>query len=131
MKVYDTYVGELRDDAKVDELSLKEKALLMPGIKAKWVSRLIMHKNAIRGLEKQKSKIVKELSEKIKKESPIKLHTAVLIDKVESLEPIKELNDKIADEKLLIDFLERAEKIFSSMSFDISNIIKIVQLETT
>ena len=44
---------------------------------------------------------------------------------------MKEVSEKIADEKLIIDFLERAEKIFSSMSFDISNIIKIVQLETT
>ena len=131
MKVYNTYVEELKDDARVDELSLKEKALHMPGIKAKWVSRLIMHKNSLRGLEKQKGKILGEITEKIKSDSPIKLHHAVLQEKAESLDPVRDLTDKIADEKLLIDFLERAEKIFTSMSFDISNIIKIVQLETT
>ena len=63
MKVCSTYIEEIKADTGVDELSLKEKALLMPGIKAKWVSRLIMHKNAIRGLEKQKSKIISEVME--------------------------------------------------------------------
>jgi hypothetical protein len=42
-----------------------------------------------------------------------------------------EIDQKIEESKNLIDFLERIEKIMSSMSFDIGNIIKIVQLETT
>jgi hypothetical protein len=131
MDMYASYVEELKKDTAVDEMSLKEKALFMPGIKAKWVARLINHKNNIRTLEKQKQKTIALILEKLKKESPIKLHSAVAKETAENSDAVKEINSKISDEKLTVDFLERVEKIFSSMSFDISNIIKIVQLETT
>jgi hypothetical protein len=42
-----------------------------------------------------------------------------------------DIDSQIESTKNTIDFLERIEKIMSSLSFDIGNIIKIVQLETT
>lgn len=131
MDIFNTYTQELKEDTKVDEINLKEKALFLPGIKAKWVARMINHKNELNSLEKRKAKIISNLIERYKAESPIKLHVAVAKDKAETDESVLELNKKIQEEKLIIDFLERVEKIFSSMSFDISNIVKIVQLETT
>lgn len=131
MSLHNTYLEELKADTQVDEMSLKEKALLLPGLKAKWVARLITHKNSLNKLEKQKPKIINQIVEKLKNESPIKLHTNVIKEKAESCDEIRALNEKISEEKLVIDFLERVEKILSSMSFDISNIVKIVQLETT
>jgi len=131
MDVYKTYVDELRDDTAVDEITLKEKALILPGTKAKWVSRLINHKNNLNKLERQKPKIVNALIEKYKQESPIKLHLAVAKERAETSEELSELNQRISDEKNIVEFLEKVEKIVSSMSFDISNIVKIVQLETT
>lgn len=131
MDMYASYVEELKADTAIDEMSLKEKALFMPGIKAKWVARLINHKNNIRNLEKQKQKLISQVIDKLKKESQVKLHLGVAKEMAENSDIAKELASKISDEKLIVDFLERVEKIFSSMSFDISNIIKIVQLETT
>ena len=131
MDVYKSYIDELKEDTVVDEITLKEKALLLPGIKAKWVARLITHKNTLNKLEKQKPKIVNALIEKYKQESPIKLHIAVAKEKAENSEELSELNQQITDEKTIIEFLEKVEKIISSMSFDMSNIVKIVQLETT
>jgi hypothetical protein len=131
MDSYDSYVEELKNDTKVDELNLKEKALFLPGLKAKWVTRLIQHKNSLNRLEKKKPKIVNELIEKYKKESPIKLHMTIAKEKAEASTELLELNKLISEEKIIIDFLEKVEKIFSSMSFDISNIIKIIQIETT
>lgn len=131
MDLYSTYIEELKEDTKVDEINLKEKALYLPGIKAKWVARIINHKNNLNRLEKQKPKLINDLIEDIKKESPIKLHNTIAKEKAESLPEVQELNQKISDEKIIIEFLDKVEKIFSSMSFDISNIVKIVQLETT
>jgi hypothetical protein len=131
MDLYDSYIEELKNDTKVDELNLKEKALFLPGLKAKWVARLIQHKNSLNKLEKKKPKIVNELIEKYKKESPIKLHIAVAKEKAEASDELLEINKSISEEKIIIDFLEKVEKILSSMSFDISNIIKIIQIETT
>lgn len=131
MEAYNAYIDELKNDTKVDELTLKEKALFLPGLKAKWVARLIQHKNALNRLEKKKPAIINDLIEKYKKESPIKLHIAVAKEKAEASAELLEINKKISEEKLVVDFLERVEKILSSMSFDISNIIKIIQIETT
>lgn len=131
MEVYNSYVDELKQDTVIDEINLKERALVLPGIKAKWVSRLINHKNTLYKLEKQKPKIVNALIEKYKQNSPIKLHIAVAKEKAENSEELSELNQRISEEKHVIEFLEKVEKIISSMSFDISNIVKIVQLETT
>jgi len=131
MDLYDSYIEELKNDTKVDELNLKEKALFLPGLKAKWVARLIQHKNFLNKLEKRKPKIVNELIEKYKKESPIKLHMTIAKERAEASSELLDLNKLISEEKIIIDFLEKVEKIFSSMSFDISNIIKIIQIETT
>ena len=131
MDLYNSYVDELKQDTAVDEISLKEKALYLPGIKAKWVARLINHKKNLVKLERDKQRTINLIIEILKKEAPIKLHTAVVKEKAETSEEIKKINEKISDEKTTIEFLERIEKIVSSMSFDISNIVKIVQLETT
>lgn len=131
MEVYNQYIEELKADTQVSEINLKEKALFLPGIKAKWVARLVQHKNNLNKLEKNKTSAIAKLIEQYKKESPIKLHTGVVKEKAEASDEVREINEKITQEKLILEFLEKVEKIFSSMSFDLSNIVKIVQLETT
>lgn len=130
MSTIDNYIKELKEDTVVNELNLKEKALMLPGIKAKWVSRLINHKNVITGLEREKKKILKNIIPKVRESLPVKLSENVIRDSAESTKEIHDLNLKIEEEKNIVDFLERTEKIASSFSFDISNIIKVVQLET-
>ena len=43
---------------------------------------------------------------------------------------VKDVNEKIKECKLIIEFLEKGERIFSGMSFDIKNITEIMKLET-
>ena len=43
---------------------------------------------------------------------------------------VKAINEKIKENKLIVEFLEKSERIFSSMSFDIKNITEIMKLET-
>lgn len=130
MSTIDNYIKELKEDTVVNELNLKEKALMLPGIKAKWVSRLINHKNALTGLEREKKKLLKKIIPKVRESLPVKLSENVIRDSAENTKEINDFNSKIEEEKNIIDFLERTEKIVSSFSFDISNIVKVVQLET-
>ena len=41
-----------------------------------------------------------------------------------------ELQHQIDDQELIIEFLEKTEKTFTSLSFDIKNIIEIMKMET-
>jgi predicted phage-related endonuclease len=125
------YIEELKADCVVDEINLKESALILPAKKAKWVARLILQKNILNKLEKDKKELLNCLMERLKQESVTSLSTAVLKNSAEKDGSIVEIDQKIEESKNLIDFLERIEKIMSSMSFDIGNIIKIVQLEMT
>ncbi len=125
------YIEELKADCVVDEINLKESALMLPAKKAKWVARLILQKNILNKLEKDKKELLNSLMERFKQESITSLSTAVLKNFAEKDISVIEIDQKIEDSKNLIDFLERIEKIMSSMSFDIGNIVKIVQLEMT
>jgi len=125
------FIEELKEDCVVDEINLKESALILPAKKAKWVARLILEKNNLNKLEKDKKETLNALIEKLKEESVTSLSSAVLKNIAEKDSSFIEIDQKIEESKNLIDFLERIEKIMSSMSFDIGNIIKIVQLETT
>jgi hypothetical protein len=125
------YIEELKQDCVVDEINLKEAALVLPAKKAKWVSRLILEKNNLNKLEKERKQLIQKLIELLKEEAVVTISTAVLKNKAEQHEHVLELDTKMQESKNTIDFFERVEKIMSSMSFDVGNIIKIVQLETT
>ena len=125
------YMEELGKDCAIDEINLKESALILPAKKAKWVARLILEKNLANKLEKDRKEKVNSLIDAIKHEAVASLSLAVLKNLAEKDTSVIDLDEKIEESKNLIDFFERIEKIMSSMSFDIGNIIKIVQLETT
>jgi len=122
---------ELVKDCVIDEINLKESALILPAKKAKWVARLILEKNLANKLEKDRKEKVNSLIDAIKHEAVASLSLAVLKNLAEKDTSVIDLDLKIEESRNLIDFFERIEKIMSSMSFDIGNIIKIVQLETT
>jgi hypothetical protein len=125
------YMEELGKDCAIDEINLKESALILPAKKAKWVARLILEKNLANKLEKDRKEKVNSLIDAIKHEAVASLSLAVLKNLAEKDTSVIDLDLKIEESRNLIDFFERIEKIMSSMSFDIGNIIKIVQLETT
>ena len=130
MDILTDYVNELKLDAVINELNIKEKSLLLPGLKAKWVSRLINHKNTLNSLERNKKKLIKNLIPQVKENMPVRLSDNVIKESAESTVEVQKISNEIDREKMLVDFLEKAEKTVSSYSFDISNIIKIMQLET-
>lgn len=125
------YNEELKLDTNINELNLKEMAMRLPALKHKWVSRLINHKqrnNKLKQLLKQtKDKIIEEL----KNNSPVILTNPVLEAKADNTEACKKIQNEINEQYLIIDYLEKVETIFRGMSYDVSNLIKIIELETT
>lgn len=130
MNILAEYVDELKKDTSINELNLKDKSMSLPALKGKWVARLIRHKNTLHSLERKKRNAFKEAIPKVKEQLPVKLSENFIKEKAENVTEIIAINNQIEEEKLVIDFLERTEKVISSMSYDLSNIIKIVQLET-
>lgn len=131
MDLLDEYIKEIEKDLQINEFNLKDSSMKVPAKKHYWVSKLIRHKRNILELKKQRETVKKDIVQKVVEESPVRI-TALEAEKASyKHEKMKEIANKISEEELIIDFLEKAEKNFSSVGFDINNIIKIIQLEQT
>ena len=121
------YKTEFEEDAVINEFNLKDKQLMLPGIKHKYVAYLIQHKVRKHELENIKKEAIEEL---FKKENlDIGLSKQAMEKKYENSAPIQKINSLIKEQDIIIDYLEKIEIISKSMTYDISNIIKIMELE--
>jgi uncharacterized membrane protein YgaE (UPF0421/DUF939 family) len=125
--LFETYQKEIVEDIKVDELSLKDKAMLVPTIKHKWVGRLMTHKAQLRKLNDLKKKTLKKISS----ESPIPLSKSTLEQAAENNESVIKIQESIDRLEVIIEYLEKVEKLTSSLTWDCKNLIDLQKLETT
>lgn len=131
MEVLDNYILELENDLKLDHTLLEEKSMCVPGIKGKWLSKMIKHKREVKKyetlLEEAKAKLIKEQE----KNSEIAYNKPTLEKIVMDHEIVRKIRANIDAEKMAVEFCERSLTIVSSMSFDIKNIIEGYKLELT
>jgi len=130
-ELLEKYITELDTDVKIDQFNLKEVQLSLPGIKHKWSGRLVRHKIELNDLNLQRIEKLSEIMQKIENQSPTILPKPVIEKSATKHSTIVEIDTKIAYNKLIIEFLEKTEKTLASMTFDISNIVKIITIETT
>lgn len=129
MNNIDQYVSEIEKDLIINEFNIKDVSMKTPARKHYWVSRLIKHKKELYNLEKEKSEIKKKVIKELLEQSPVKITVPVAEKASINHISMVQIDEKINNETLIIEFLEKTEKIFSSVSFDISNIVKIMQME--
>jgi hypothetical protein len=125
--LFDLYQKEIAEDIKVDELSLKDKAMLVPTIKHKWVGRLMNHKMQLRKLNDTKKKAIKNMISK----SPIPLSKTTLEQAASNDENVTKIQESIDKLETIIEYLEKVEKLTSSLTWDCKNLIDLQKLETT
>lgn len=129
MDLLDKYIKEIAEDLKVDELNIKDVQMRLPSRKHFWSARLINHKIELQRMKKEKEKRKKELIQQVSDNAPIKFSMASLEKTVDSHDAMEELSDSIKEHELIIELLEKVEKNFNSMTFDIKNIIEIIKIE--
>jgi hypothetical protein len=130
-QVLEQYSNEINDFCTINEFTVKEKQLRLPAIKHLFVGRLIRHKIYATKLKTQKDKLRSELAQAAAKVSPVTLDFSKVEKAMESNEKIVELNNQIYYNTLIIEYLEKVEKVLSSVTYDIKNIVEIMKLETT
>lgn len=126
------YSQEIQEDTKIDQINILEKQLMLPALKHKWVARLIEQKRNKSNLEKKRKDLKEEVLKKLKEEGiPEGIPKLSLNSKVESSETIKKIDEEIQQVEFIIEYLEKIEKIMSSITFDLGNATKIMMMETT
>ena len=130
MDTINKYMQELDTDTKLDVFNVKDVQSKLPGIKHKWVGRLIRHKHNIVTLESRIVEKREQLVTAVQNEITYAVSKPQAIKAANNHESILKLKKHIKDEELIVSFLEKIERIFSSMTFDIKNLTEIMKLET-
>ena len=125
------YGDELKNDFHIDQLNLKEQSMKIISFKHKWVARLINHKQNLNKLKKLYKLTKDKAIDEIRSSSPVTLTLSTLEAKADNTDLCKSITNKIQEENLIIDYLDKVESIFRSMTYDIKNLIDIIKLETT
>jgi len=129
VEILDQYIDEIEKDLQINEFNLKDSSMKTPARKHYWVSKLIRHKKNLLSLRQQRDSIKRDVVQKIIEESPVKVTVPVAEKASYQHEKMKEISNKINDEELVVEFLEKTEKTFSAVGFDIKNIIEIMKME--
>jgi hypothetical protein len=129
MELLKQYTEELNTDLVINDINVKEVQMRLPARKHFWVGRLINAKIELSNLEKKEKRTRDEVFKRISEGAPVTLSHNQAISAVNNSPEMLKISEHIREFKYIIEYLEKVEKIFSQMTFDIGNIIKIIQLE--
>ncbi len=129
MELLQQYIEEIGKDLVLDDFNLKESQLRLPARKHYWVARLIEAKVERNKLISKKKALKKEVVKQVIRDSPIKITQASAEAAAENHNSLSKLNDAIRERDMIIEYLEKVEKIMSSMGYEIKNIVEIQKME--
>ena len=115
---------EVSKDLYVDQMTLHDKAMKAPAIKAKYVTMLFEEQSYLDKLEAAKEKISREY---VAKHGSPNVPKFKLDGEAEKLDEIVKLSAAIADQKEVVRFVDSLlNKAVVSFGYDIKNCVTIV-----
>ena len=125
------YQKEIEKDTKLDRIILEEVQLKLPAIKAKWQSRCMNHKVDIDNLTDLYNEALVKIAQKIEAESTIALSQIMTKKQAENHPLAIKIQKQIRENTRIVEYLEKIEKTFASMSYDMKNMVELIKQETT
>lgn len=122
----DTYRDIYAEWVKIDDLNLEDKVKQVPSQKQFWLSRLIDAKRDLIKLNKRKKSLREAVISKMVN-GPVRADK-VAMKEVDNSPQLEDINDKIEQVELLVEFLENLLKLVSFISQDFKNIIDVKKL---
>lgn len=130
MSLLSKYIKEVEQDLILNDFNIKETQLRLPAKKHFWVARLIEAKRDLQDVIDKEKKMTKVLSTKIKEQSPVTLTDKTVLNLIDEQEEIGSIKEKKRDLTNVVEYLEKVEKIFGSMHWEVRNVIELQKLET-
>lgn len=121
------YQKGIEKDLKLDDFTLDEVVKQIPSKKHFWVGRLIEAKIKLKTLENSKKEAIQQVNSRQKASIGLSQNSVEKI--LNNNEVVQKINDKIDEWKLIIEYLEKVEKIFSQVTYDIKNVIDMKKME--
>jgi hypothetical protein len=128
--IIEQYIKEMEKDVVFDDFTIKDTQMKLPAIKHKWIGRLIRHKGEIHKLEQEFDVIKAALIAEAREKSSYNVSAPVLEKAVLRHKLLVDKKNEVRETKLIVELLEKTEKLFSGMSFDLKNLVEIIKMET-
>lgn len=129
MELLKKYIEDINKDLYLDDFNLKEVQMRLPARKHFWVARLIEAKITRNTLFGKKKKLKKELVKKVLEDSPVRINQTAAETAAERYDSVVNINNSIKEQDTIIEYLEKVEKILSTMHWEIKNIVDINRME--
>ena len=129
MELLKKYIDEVGKDLVLDDFNMKDVQMRLPSRKHFWVARLMEAKIRKGSLDKEKKKLKKNITQEVIATSPVKISQTSAEQAAERHESLQSLTEQIKECDLIVQYLEKVEKVMSQMSFDVKNIIEIQKME--
>lgn len=129
-ELFQKYRIEIENAVNIDQMNVKDVQLKLPFTKHFWVARLIDAKLDLIKLQRLKTETKNNLLKDITEKSPVVISKKNALEVAENHSDVKKITEEIYIQELLILYLEKVEStVLRNMSYDISNIIKLIELE--
>jgi len=129
--LFDKYRAEIEEELNLTDFNIKDVQLKLPHTKHKWVARLIQQKIELSKYKKLKVDAIEAIVNSTRKEEPLLISDMALSKKAEKNDTVQKIISKIEECELIIEYLEKVEKVCSSTSYDIKNLVDIKKMEMT
>ena len=129
MELLKKYIEDINKDLYLDDFNLKEVQMRLPARKHFWVARLIEAKIKRNTLFAKKKKLKKDLVKKVIEDSPVRINQTAAETAAERYDSVVTINNSIKEQDTIIEYLEKVEKIMSTMHWEIKNIVDINRME--
>lgn len=127
--LFEKYQAELEEELDLTDFNIKDVQMKLPANKHKWVARLIQQKIELNKLKKLKHEAIDAVVQNLRKENPVILSDVALGKQAEKNETIQKIIVKMEECEMLIEYLEKVEKVNSGTSYDIKNLVEMKKLE--
>ena len=129
MDLLTKYSEQIAEELKINSSNVRDAQMFLPSRKHFWVARLIEHKRDLSNLKKKKDKLIKALIDSKQVNSPVVLSKVNQEKILEANDTVEKLADDIKSTELLVEYLEKVEKIYSAMTYDYKNIVELIKME--
>lgn len=129
MDLLSKYSEQIAEELKINSSNVRDAQMFLPSRKHFWVARLIEHKRDLSNLKKKKDKLIKALIDNKQVNSPVTLSKVNQEKILEANDTVEKLSEDIKSFELLVEYLEKVEKIYSAMTYDYKNIVELIKME--
>jgi len=128
-EIIEQYTIESSIDTNIDRLNVTDVQEKLVNNKHKWSARLINHKIKLNKYKNLRLAILEEKIDEYQNTQPVMVNRSIAEKAVIKKKDIREIDNKINNELLIIQHVENIYKNISFATNDIKNLVELMKLE--